>query len=133
MVSAELYAALQKQFDDFSVFMEFPGLQSDRIDIFVDKEGGSLPLRGYIELKMYYGANSQAYTHDFDKLVEMISADNDSVAVQIHFELYQNAAQPNHRTMDSLAAGLDASCYWIDTQTIGDPKFHFYRVAFGLK
>ena len=133
MVSAELYSALQAQFDDFSVFMEFPGLHSDRIDTFVDKDEKGITLRGYIELKMYYGSTPQAYKDDFIKLTEMINADNDAVAVQIHFELYQNANQPNHKTMGCLATSLDTSYYWNDTRLIGDPEFHFCRLAFGVR
>ena len=87
---------------------------------------------------MYYESCPQAYAADFEKLREMINTDNESgnesVAVQIHFELYQNARQPNHRTMDRLAASLDPSSYWTQTRTIGDAaQCHFYRVAFGFK
>ena len=131
MVSAELYAALQRQFDMFSVFMEFPGLNKDRIDLFVDACLHKLDYRGYIELKMYYSRDPQRYTHDFDKLKRMVITDNDAVAVQIHFNLYQNSKQPNHRLIDGFACRLDTDEYWSNISKIGDDKFHFYRFAFG--
>jgi len=134
MVCAELYSALQNQFDPFSVFMELPGLGQDRIDLYVDyvdakRLGPSY--RGYLELKMYYNKDEVAYRHDFEKLKEMAMADQDAVAVQVHFELYQNTSQSNHRLIDGFAASLDPSEYWYDVTTIGDDMFHFYRLSFG--
>ena len=133
MVAAELYATLQKQFTPFSVFMEYPGLQQDRIDLYVDAEIARLSYRGYIELKMYYSKDEKAYRHDFDKLLQMIESDPDAVAVQVHFELYDNSQQPNHRLIDGYAASLDKSEYWNNVTVIGGDKFHFYRFAYGKK
>jgi len=111
--------------------MEFPGLRQDRIDIFVDANLQHLDYRGYVELKMYYSRDQAKYLRDFDKLKEMVTADNDAVAVQIHFELYQNSNQPNHRMIDGFAASLDRADYWARISTIGDSQYHFYRFAFG--
>lgn len=134
MVTAELYACLQDQFDKFSVFMEYPGLERDRIDLYVDASVDGAELRGYIENKMYYGKNEADYEKDFKKLKEMTTTDPGAVAVMLHFELYGNKNRPNEATMDSLAASLNKNIYWTDTKIFGDPDgIHFYRVAFGYQ
>lgn len=133
MVKAELYLALQRQFDEHSVFLEFPGLERDRIDVLVDGCVVQMSYRSYIEMKMYYTKSEDHYTHDFNKLRTMIRSDNDALAVHLHFKLYQNKNRPNEIIMDELKASLSVDEYWTDTQMIGTDMYHFYRLAFGLK
>jgi hypothetical protein len=133
MVSAELYAALQRQFSMFAVFMEYPGLAQDRIDLHIDADVCGSSCRGYIELKMYYSIDEKAYDEDFNKLKGMIVSDPDAVAVQIHFEMYQNSNMPNHNLINGYAASLDQTEFWGDVATIGDAQYHFYRFAFGKR
>ena len=133
LISAELYIALQQEIDIHSVFLEYPGLSLDRIDLAIDGIIDDLIYRGFIEMKMFYGRDPNCYSNDFDKLKEMIIGDKESVGVQIHFELYQNKNRPNHKLIDGYASSLKATKYWSDVKLIGDDEFHFYRLAFGQK
>jgi hypothetical protein len=134
MVVAELYGRLQHEFeDDMAVFMEYPGLVADRIDLHVDPAVHTQHAPAYLELKMYHRRNDKAYRHDHEKLVQMIQADKKAIAVQVHFALYYIPERPNEKIIRQSVQMLRPRDYWSSIKRIGCPKFHFYRVAFGRK
>ncbi len=129
LISCELYCRLKETLGDI-VFLEFPGLAKDRIDLWIDAP--HCPV--YLELKMFYSDNRKPYEKDFHKLKEMVDAESGSIAVQIHFHFYPNKKQTAQETLRGLSGGLLKSEYWSDVTVLVDPKLkheHFVRLAFG--
>jgi len=131
MLKAELYGKYQNSITSDSVFLEWPGVKKERFDMYLNNS--QRHLSAYLEFKMYYRKGNEEYSKDFRKLKELIDMEKKATAVQIHFNLYQNRNRPNHVAMENSQRNLNTNRYCSNIKTIGEPDFHFYRLAFWLK
>ena len=132
LVTAELYRALQDGFGNESVFMEYPGVATERIDVYIHKTDPAGDLKALMEVKMYHGKAPAAYQHDFNKLKQALANSPGILAVQVHFNYYANRNQSNQLFMRSCAESLDRGeyCYLADPIPDANTQQNFYRLAF---
>ena len=131
-ITADLRSELEKLWDWSKVFMEFPGIGKDKIDLFIEDNDVS----AYIENKMYYSP-SDDYRDDFEKVLSLVDLEGfiaHSVGYLLHFQLYENRNYPAHYLYEAFRNELEPSKWWAEVKCIGDKdKKHFVRLAFAKK
>ena len=136
-ISADMRRELEIDFDPSDVFMEFPGIGKEKIDIYVETNDA----HAYIENKMYYSPGTDGpenpYRHDFDKvraLIDLNASMKPAVRFLVHFQLYENRAYPAHGLYETFASELAPEKWWSEIKcTATRDKKHFVRLAFGKK
>ncbi len=134
-ISSDMRHELEREFAPSAVFMEFPGLGKNKIDIYVETDDA----HAYVENKMYYSPGSDGpkndYLHDFDKvrsLLDLESSMSPAVGFLVHFQLYENLNFPVHTLYKTFASELDSERWWSEIKCTDDKhKKHFVRLLFG--
>ncbi len=138
-ISADMRQTLAEKFNPAAVFMEFPGIGQDKIDIYVETNDAC----AYIENKMYYSPGNDGkknpYRHDFKKIRSLLDIEchNEKVAVGVlvHLQLYKNRNYPAHKLYETFKKKeLDSTEWWSDIRYTGDKaNKHFVYLLFGKK
>ena len=134
-ISSDMRRELESEFDPSTVFMEFPGIGEDKIDIFVETDDAI----AYVENKMYYSPGSDGpknpYRHDFEKVRSLLDLEDSmslAVGFLVHLQLYENSQFPAHALYEKFAGELDHAEWWSEIKYIGDKdRRHFVRLLFG--
>lgn len=134
-ISSDMRHELEIEIDPSAVFMEFPGLDKTKIDIYVEADDA----HAYVENKMYYSPGSDGpdndYRKDFEKvksLLDLESSMQPCVGFLVHCQLYKNRNFPAHGLYEKFASELNSTEWWSEIKCTGDRnEKHFVSLIFG--
>ena len=126
LISAEMFRFLTERMNgEAKVFYQYPGVESDTIDLFVEHEKGFI----YIENKMYYSKAAEDYNKDRRKLIAA-AGEPSTICVWTHFQYHANRNNPHVSLFQGYACDLKADNFEIRFKVFGDTTPYLIRLAF---
>lgn len=127
LISVELFRLLTaKMQNSATVFYQYPGIERDTIDLFVEHDKGYI----YIENKMYYSTSADAYDKDRRKLIAAAGEPN-TMCVWTHFQYHKNQNNPQIALFQQHQRDLKAEDFETSLRFLGDDSGPYaIRLAF---